>query len=87
MTLRSWFPLEQEFRPWRPFHTAVALPICAAFPTSDEDLWGGGDDNHEDGGCGRDDGGGDRDDIYIMMSVCLFVCLSRKMITLPNWTF
>ena len=26
----------------------------------------------------------DDDDIYIMMSVCLFVCLSRKMITLPN---
>ena len=68
MTLRSWFPLEQEFRPWGPFHTAVALPICACFPTSDEDLWGGvGDDeNHdEDNGCDRDDGGdggGDRDD-------------------------
>ena len=27
---------------------------------------------------GQDDDG---DDIYIMMSVCLFVCLSRKMIT------
>ena len=34
-----------------------------------------------------DDADDDDDDIYIMMSVCLFVCLSRKMITLPNGTF
>ena len=33
-----------------------------------------------------DDDGDDHgdDDIYIMMSVCLFVCLSRKMIT-SSW--
>ena len=42
----------------------MALPVCACFPTSDEDLSGGGgdDDNHvEGGGCDRNDGG-DRDD-------------------------
>ena len=33
--------------------------------------------DHLDG----DDDGDDDDDIYIMMSVCLFVCLSRKIIT------
>ena len=38
-------------------------------------------DNNGDDGIGNDDVGDDDDDIYIMMSVCLFVCLSRKMIT------
>ena len=34
--------------------------------------------------CGGGDDDDDGDDIYIMMSVCLFVCLSRKMIT-SSW--
>ena len=44
----------------------------------DDDGGGGGlaDDGHDDD---DDDGGGDlTDDIYIMMSVCLFVCNEKS---------